>query len=89
MSEKKAAEVRPIILEGIETQYALLEKHRERHRLERNFLRNEIKKHQESMETRLDTILTAEQMRAFRKLQKEHRKQISSEMRLPRPGRVK
>jgi hypothetical protein len=89
LSEKQEAEVRPIIVEGVEAQHALLEKYKERHRLERNSLRSEIKKHQESMETRLDKILTAEQMKAFRKMEKEHRQQFNSEMRLPRSDRVK
>ena len=89
LSEKQKAEVHPIIVEGIEAQHELLEKYKERFRLERDSLRNELKEHQESMSIRLDTILTEEQMKAFRNLQKKHRKQINSEMRLPRTGRVK
>lgn len=89
LSEKQKEEVHPIIVKGIEAQRELIEKYRERFRLERNSIRNEIKKQQESMATRLDTILTAEQMKAFRDMQKEHRKQINSEMRLFRSGRMK
>jgi hypothetical protein len=89
LSEKQEIEVHPIIVKGIEAQRELIEKYRERFRLERNSIRNEIKKQQESMATRLDTILTAEQMKAFRDMQKEHRKQINSEMRLFRSGRMK
>ncbi len=89
LSEKQKAEVRPIIVKGIEAQRELFEKYKERFRLERNSLRNEIKKHQEYMATRLGKILTEEQMKAFRKVQKKYRKQINSGMRLTRTGRVK
>ena len=89
LSEKQKADVHPIILKGIEAQRELIEKYKEQSRLEREFLRNEIKKHQESMATRLDTILTEEQMKAFRNMQKKHHKQIISETHLPREGRVK
>jgi hypothetical protein len=89
LSEKQKEEVRPIIVKSIEAQRELIEKFREQFRLERNALRNEIKKTQESMATRLDTILTGEQMKAFRHMLKKHRKQINSEMRLLRSGNVK
>ena len=89
LSEKKEAEVRPIIVKGIEEQRRIIEKRETQRRQEMDLLRDEMKKHQESMKTRLDKILTKEQMRAYRKLQKRRRKQINSEMRLPRLGRVK
>jgi len=89
LSEKQKEEVHPIIVKGIEAQRELFEKYKERFRLEIDSLRNEIKENQESMATRLDTILTEDQMKTFRKLQKKHRKQINSEMRLPRTGGVK
>ena len=89
LSEKQKVEVHPIIVKGIEEQRRIIEKHETQRRQEMDLLRDEMKKHQESMKTRLDKILTKEQMRAYRKLQKRRRKQINSEMRLPRLGRVK
>ena len=89
LSEKQEAEVRPIIVKGIEEQRRIIEKRETQRRQEMDLLRDEMKKHQESMKTRLDKILTKEQMRAYRKLQKRRRKQINSETRLPRLGRVK
>jgi hypothetical protein len=84
LSEKQKEEIRPIIVKSIEEQRELIEKYRGQFRLERNALTNEIKKHQESMENQLNTILTEEQMKAFRHMLKKHRKQINSEMRLIR-----
>jgi len=89
LSEKQKVEVHPIIVKGIEEQRRIIEKHETQRRQEMDLLRDEMKKHQESMKTRLDKILTKEQMRAYRKLQKRRRRQINSEMRLPRLGRVK
>lgn len=89
LSEKQETEVRPIIVNGIEAQRALHERYEKRRRLERKTLRTEIRKQQESMEESLDTVLTAEQMKQFRKLQKERRRQINSEIRLHRLGREK
>ena len=89
LSEKQKVEVHPIIVKGIEEQRRIIEKRETQRRQEMDLLRDEMKKHQESMKTRLDKILTKEQMRAYRKLQKRQRKQINSEMRLPRLGRVK
>ena len=89
LSEKQKVEVHPIIVKGIEEQRRIIEKRETQRRQEMDLLRDEMKKHQESMKTRLDKILTKEQMRAYRKLQKRRRKQINSEMRLPRLGRVK
>ena len=89
LSEKQQTEVRPIIVKGIEEQRRIIEKRETQRRQEMDLLRDEMKKHQESMKARLDKILTKEQMRAYRKLQKRQRKQINSEMRLPRLGRVK
>jgi len=84
LSEKQETEVRPIIVKGIEAQRELIEKYKEQFRLKRDSLINEIKENQESMATRLHTILTEEQMKAFRNMQEKHRKQINSEMRLLR-----
>jgi hypothetical protein len=82
LSEKQASAVRPIVVKGMEAQHALHEHYKERRRLERKALRTEIRRQQEFMEESLDTLLTAEQMKQFRKLQKERRRQINSDMRL-------
>lgn len=77
LSEEQVTQIRPIVEEQIEKRRAIHEKYKDEGRSGRRSMRDEMQKTREDMETRLEAILSTEQMDAFRKLQDERRKNRS------------
>ena len=76
LTEEQATAVKPIIEEQISKRRQVVDKARSMSRQERRSLRGEFKAIQAETESRLESILTAEQMDEFRAWQDERRQKM-------------
>lgn len=87
LSDREKTLVYPIIKESVKTRRKIFEKYREKRPVDIKSLRNEMQKHDQSVEKQLETIFTKQQMEEYLKMQEEERERRHRVRGLRRPGR--